>query len=239
MKNPKEIRYVVNVRLGSKRVPRKVVRPFAGTSLIDILLNKIVSSDFIQLSQFYFCVYDPELIEIGHRYGVNVFVRSEASVNSEGDVLTEMWDYWDKIGGEYIVKINSCAPFLPLSTIEAFARHYIETESEGLFGVVPKKDYFWDTNKNLLTPLWNNIFNTKEAPVTYMAGHVLYASRLDIIADGYYMGRFENENDPELYELREEEALDVDYEWQFEMYEAWYKAKHGITTPMPVEYIDV
>ena len=44
MKNINDICVLVQARLGSQRVPGKMLRPFANTTLVDILLKKLTQS---------------------------------------------------------------------------------------------------------------------------------------------------------------------------------------------------
>ena len=47
MKNINDICVLVQARLGSQRVPGKMLRPFANTTLVDILLKKLTQSSII------------------------------------------------------------------------------------------------------------------------------------------------------------------------------------------------
>ena len=190
MKALRQLAVIIQARLSSQRVPLKMIRPFAGTTLIDIALEKIKTSHVIPLEQFYLAVYEKELIDIGLKNGVNVFQRSEKSAQSEGTVMTELYEWWDKLEHEYCVLINACAPFLSIETIDDFVKSYLKTASDGLFGVIAKKNYFWDDQKKLMTP-WPKgyqIMNTKMVGVTYEAAHCLYAGRMDKIGEGIWMG---------------------------------------------------
>ena len=68
--------------------------------------------------------------------------------------------------------------------------------------------------------------NTKTMNITYEAAHCLYASRLDIVKDGYWMDT-KIPPQPELFVVEEKEALDVDYEWQFNLCESLYKEQNN------------
>ena len=54
MKNIKDICFIIQARLSSERVPRKMIKPFAGTSLVDIACKKINQSIQIPNENFYF-----------------------------------------------------------------------------------------------------------------------------------------------------------------------------------------
>ena len=223
MKDIKQVAFLVQARLSSQRCPRKMVRPFAGTTLLDINIQKLVESDFIPNENIYISVYEDELKEIASRYPVNIFERSEKSANSEGNPMTEIYEWWDKLPHEHVILTNACAPMLKTDTIEKFAMAFTESASDGMFGVVAKKNYFWDDSGKFLTPFGDGVMNTKYAKPIYEAAHVLYASRISDIGRGIWMGDFNIPGQIELFEVEEQECFDIDYEWEFEIYEKLYK----------------
>lgn len=225
MKNISEVAVIIYARLSSERVPRKMIRKFGDTTLIDLALSKVKACKHIPLENFYLCVHEPELIGLGKLRGVNVFVRSYESAH-EDSKLPVLMEWWDKLPYTYCVAISACHPFLTPATMDAFIECYLESESEGMFAVVERKDYFWDSMSKLITP-WpegEDLLNTKAVGITCQAAHCFWAGRLDTIGDGKWMGSFQKPNDPALYVMEnEEEALDIDFEWQFEMCEAYYE----------------
>ena len=63
--------------------------------------------------------------------------------------------------------------------------------------------------------------NTKLVEPIYEAAHCLYASRMDIIGDGFWMDT-KSPPEPELFTMDELEAFDIDYEWQFDVAQTLY-----------------
>ena len=141
MKNINDIAFVAQARLSSERAPRKMIKSFNGTSLVEILCDKILLSKTIPLSNFYLSVYDDELKKIALDRGLNVYARSEESALSEGP-MQQVMEWHNKLPYKYVVMISACHPFLSVKTIDGFVDHYIKTESEGLFGVIENKNYF-------------------------------------------------------------------------------------------------
>jgi len=225
LKNIDDVVVLIQARLSSQRCPRKMVRPFADTTLTDLTIEKLLSSSIIPKENICLAVHEPELIEIGHRHNINVFVRSEKSSMAEGESMHTLYEWWDKIPYKYIVMVNACVPFLKIETIDNFVQQYIESPSTGMFGVVEKKNYFWDKDKNCLTPPTEAVMNTKTADVIYEAAHCLYASSMESIGNNIWMGDFRKKGDIELVAIPENEIFDVDYEWEFKLYEELYKAK--------------
>ena len=227
MKNIEDIAVIVQARLSSERCPRKMVRPFAGSTLTDIICQKILKSKIIPKDNFYLAVNEPELVEIGKRNNVNVFLRSKESAIWAGGPdakMTGMYEWWDKIPFKYVILVNACVPFLTTDSIDDFFKAYSKSDSDGMFAVMEKMNYFWNDRFEFLTPLREDVMNTKNVQKTYEAAHCLYASRLDTIGEGKWMGDFNKIGDIELYPISERECFDVDYEWQFNIFEAMYKA---------------
>jgi len=227
MKKIEDIAVVIQARLSSERLPQKMIKPFSGTTLLDISLEKIRGCKSFPKENFYLSVHEPELVTIGTNHGLNIFHRSEKSANSEGTPLTEMYEWWDKLPNhKYCVLVNACAPMLTSKTIDEFVEAYAKSDSDGMFGVVEKKNYFWNTKGELITewPAGEACMNTKEVGVTYEAAHCLYAGQLDKINDGIWMGDFLKPGDIELFSMKEEEVLDIDYPWEFTAYESIYGA---------------
>lgn len=231
MKPIDDVCVIIQARLGSERVPNKMLKPFAGTTLTDIALAKIARCQAFPLKNFYLSVYEQELASVGERHGVNVFARSRQSAQSEGTPIGEMYEWWDRLSYRYCVLINACAPFLTPETIDAFVDAYRRSDGDGLFGVVEKHNYYWDASHQPITP-WpqgQEVMNTKFVAPTYEAAHCLYAGRMDLIGDGVWMGRFRGEGDPGLYPMNEVEALDIDYPWQFDLCEALHRSRMTAT----------
>lgn len=223
MKDIKDVCILIQARLGSQRVPGKMLRPFAGTTLVDILFEKLKKSTVIPKENIYFSVYEEELKDVGEKHGINIFNRSKESAFSEGEPMTEIYEWHDKLPFKYVILVSACNPLLKIETIDSFVEGFLNSSQEGAFAVFEKKTYYWDTNGTPLTD-WkgSTIMNTKLVSPIYEAAHCLYASRLDIISQGYWMDT-NSPPEPELIPMEEFEAFDIDYEWQFQVGEILYK----------------
>jgi len=227
MKELNEIAVIVQARLSSERCPRKMVRPFGGSTLTEVTLQKLLSSSYIPSQNIYLSAHEPALVEIGQKVGANIFQRSLASALWDGGPdakLVGMYEWWNEIPFQYVVLINACTPFLKIESIENFIKAYMKSPSRGMFAVMEKKNYFWDEEGNFLTPLRDAAMNTKNVQLTYEAAHCLYASRMDSIGEGIWMGDFNTPGDIELFPIHERECYDIDYEWEFELYEKMYQS---------------
>ena len=224
MKDINDICFLIGARLNSQRVPKKMTRPFGDSCLFEIALKTLLKSNFIPKQNIYLSLYDQELKDIANKYDVNIFERSYESANNDNS-LQKIYEWHNKLPYKYVILINPCQPFLKTETINAFTKKFLEIDEEGMFGVIRKKNYFWNKEGVMVTP-WpkdQTILNTKAVEVTYEAAHSLYASRLDCIKNDVFMGTFQKKDDPVLFEMEEFEVFDIDYEWQFKLAEEYYK----------------
>tara|TARA_B100000686_G_scaffold354896_1_gene468036 strand:+ start:2041 stop:2733 length:693 start_codon:yes stop_codon:yes gene_type:complete len=226
MKSIDDICFIIQTRLGSKRTPNKSIIPFADSTLFNIAIEKVLESNIISNKNVYVSVYEQELLDIANEYDVNIYNRSYESANEHGSHSPKIiYEWYDKLPYKYCILLNICNPLLTIETVDKFVNHYINTESDGLFAVFEKKQYYWDEEGNSVTD-WDgeSIMNTNLVKPVYEAAHCLYASRMDIIGDNYWMDK-NSPPTPELFVINEFESLDIDYPWQFELVETLYNKK--------------
>lgn len=220
----KEISVVIQSRLGSTRIPGKMLRPFAGTTLVDILLSKLLKSKEITPHQIYFCVGDDELIKKGFEYPVNVITRSQESLQEEKDIRT-LFDWHTKLPTDHLVMVSACNPLLKIETIDNFIREYRDSEEDqGAISVYESNNYFWSP-EGVMHNRWPEGFtsmNTKFVEPTKVAAHCMYGSRVDLIANGDWVTN-KIPYEAQLITMPELEAFDIDEEWHFTVGETLYE----------------
>lgn len=221
-KDIKDVCLLVQARMGSQRVPRKMLKPFADTTLTHVLFDKLTSSSVIPKENIVFSAHEQELVDVADQYGLYVFNRSLASAGEDNNMQL-IYEWHDKIPYKYCVLVSACNPLLKIETIDKFFTEFLESDKEGAFAVFPKKTYYWNEQGESITD-WKDlrIMNTKCVDPIYEAAHCLYASRLDIIKDGYWMDT-NYPPQPHLFKMEELEAFDIDYEWQFKIGETLYE----------------
>ena len=227
MKNLNEILFIVQARVNSERAPQKMIRPFADTTLLDLILSKLKSIDLIPKENLYLSAYEDEIKQIGSKHNVNIYHRSHKSANAEDLQTVKEWH--DKLPFKYVIAINPCTPLIKPQTIKSFIESFISSKHEGAFSVFEKQTYYWDKNGKMITnwPKDQRMFNTKFVEPIYEAAHVLYASKLGIIKKGYYITD-KTPVEPNLFVMNELEAFDIDYDWQFETAEQIYKQQFNV-----------
>ena len=224
-KNIDDIAFIVQARLNSQRVPQKMIKPFAGTNLFGLILDKLLDSEVIPSENIIASVHEEELFKEANTIrNIRTFERSYESANNDNDIK-KIYEWHNKLPHKYCVLISGCNPLLSVRTIDNFVKQFVEQEEENLFAVFEKKTYYWNKEGALITP-WpkdQTIMNTKAVEPINEAAHVLYASRMDLIQDEKFMGDFEKPGGIKLFKMDELEAFDIDYPWQFEVGEMLYE----------------
>lgn len=224
MKELKEICCVIQARTQSTRVPNKMLRPFANSSLFEIAVDKILQSK-IPKENFYVSVMDQDLIDIAKKKNINVFLRSEESTQEPITVQKAL--EWRYLPYKYWMIVNACNPLLKVSTINSFVDAFCASTSPGMFGVLEKKTFLYDSEHKMLNRFFGSAehlatLETKMTETCYEGAHTLYAGTMRDLDNGVYMGTFTAKNDPEFFVLDDQECYDIDWPRQFEIAEKVY-----------------
>jgi len=225
MKEIKDTCFIIQSRLNSTRIPGKMLKPFAGSTLFEIAIEKLVESDYIPNDNVFVALYDPELISIARNYPINVFIREEASVSESQQ--PSVVSSWHTLPFEHFVSVNACLPLLSVDTIDSFTNYFLHSRHKSLFAVHQTKNFYWDNDGEMITP-YPGTMNTNLVENTYSAAHALYAGSTDDIANDIYLGDF-TPNYPELFVIDERETIDIDFDWQFKQAEILYKNRDKLS----------
>lgn len=221
----KKIACMVKARLGSQRVKQKMVRPFAGSCLLEISLNNLKKCNLLDSERIYLGAYEDEIKDIGKKVGVKIYNRSEESI-LETAGMKELYQFVWKIDSEYFIEINPCNPLLKPETIDKALKCFIENDYQSLFSVVEKRNFFFDKQSKLVSEFLGSekdlpTLDTKLVGSLYEAAHSIYIWKAQRVKTELLRWSF-SENDPFLFEIPPEEAFDIDYPWQFELAEHAY-----------------
>ena len=219
MKKIKDTCFIIQSRLNSTRIPGKMLKPFAGSTLFEIAIQKLVDSEYIPNDNVFVALYDPKLIGIAKNYPINIFIREEESVSESQ--RPSVVSSWHRLPFKHFVSLNACLPLLSIDTIDSFTNYFMRSRHKSLFAVHETKNFYWDNDGEMITQ-YPGTMNTNLVDNTYSAAHALYAGSMADIANDIYLGDF-SPNYPELFVIEEKETIDVDYMWQFKQAEILYK----------------
>jgi CMP-N-acetylneuraminic acid synthetase len=231
MKDLKDICFIIQARTNSSRLPGKMIKPFAESSLIEISIDKIKNSIFPN-ENFYLSVNDEELIDIANKHNVNVFLRDKQSTRNDDVIpftLPEVFDWWDKLDYRYYILMNACNPLVKIDTINQFINEFINSKDNGLFSVIEHKRFFYKKDGSTFQEFYGSdeakvTFNTKYIEPIYSGGP-LRAGTMEDIGNHIYMGNFQQQNNPPFFIYPSDEYADIDYGWEFQSVESLYLNK--------------
>ena len=214
---------VINARLSSTRVPKKLMRPFAGTTLIEIALEKLNNLSFFE--NRYLAVADPELIELGQRYAnVDVLLRKPESIRAGVNDPSVSFAHYLDIPTEYIFIVNPCQPLLTEAAIRKAYDYFQNTDFDSYTAVVPSRDWIFDDAGGCLTRKDPRNYSTNTGQVFMKASHSFHiVGKSFFKVNGYHWTFLAD--DPHLIEVDENEIIDVDSENDFKLAEYAYSMK--------------
>jgi len=204
-------------RTQSQRCPNKMLRPFADTTIADILMSKLSKFG----SNAFFAGHDKEFERKAKKHSVNFIQRSLKSVSVD-EPQTECLSFLKDVNYEYLLLINGCLPFLKVETIEDFIEHVRSKNFVNSSAVIKRKNYFFDKDQKAMNfPDNLKNLNTKTVEPVYEFANALYFFNREYF---FKEGRYWDWNSLNLIELESViELVDIDTEEDFLMAEGLWK----------------
>lgn len=131
---------IIPARGGSKRIPRKNIKPFMGKPIMAYSIEAALKSGLFD--EVMVSTDDHDFADVARQYGSSVpFMRSSATANdyaSTEDVLIEVLDEYKKQGKEFdnICCLYSTAPFVTPERLKEAYQKMIDENVDAVFTVV-------------------------------------------------------------------------------------------------------
>lgn len=132
---------IITARGGSKRIPRKNIKPFCGKPILAYSIEAALQSQLFD--EVMVSTDDREIAEIAEQYGARVpFLRSAAASNdfaTTTDVLLEVVQQYQEQGCEFseLCCIYPTAPFITANKLKNAFQRFEESGADALIPVVP------------------------------------------------------------------------------------------------------
>jgi CMP-N-acetylneuraminic acid synthetase len=219
----KSISVVTNARLGSTRVPNKLMRPFADSSLIEIALSKLDKLDFFE--HRFLAVAERELMDLSSKYkNVEILERDVAAVKKGVNPLTVTFEHYLRVPSDYIFVFNPCLPCIRIETIKKAFDYFQATNYNSYTAVIPTGDWIFDSAGNALT---NS--DPRNATTNMDRSFLKGCHAFHIINKAFFREKLIHwtfaPDDPHLVSIPEDEAADVDTPEEFDLAELIYRRK--------------
>jgi len=203
-------------RKQSQRCNNKMLRPFADTTLADIVLSKL---SYFNEGAF-FAGYEKEFEKKSIQHGVEFVQRDQNSINIDSPI-TEILSFLHKVEYDHLLIINACLPFLTIRSITSFLGECQRRNYGSAFSVILRNNFFISPERQPLNFDANiKTINTKEVSPVYEFAHALY-----FFEKNYFFehGRYWDWKEVNFIELKDKsEIIDIDTEEDFRFAEQLY-----------------
>jgi len=112
---------IVQARMGSERLPGKVIKPILGKPMILYTLDRLKRSKYVDEIVLATSISEKEepLVQVVRQEGYNIF-RGE-----ENNVLKRYVDAYKKFGGDVIVRVTGDCPLIDPQIVDNVISHYL------------------------------------------------------------------------------------------------------------------
>lgn len=217
----REVSVVINARVGSTRVPRKLIRPFADTTLLDIALEKLSR---MNVKHKFLAACDSEIIKLWLKYQpkVPLLTRNEASVSPGTHDYRVSFAHYLAMPTRYVMSMNPCLPFTKVETYERAIEAFKASDCTTMTSVVRRNNIFFDVNARALNA--SAFVDTQHQSAIFETAHMFHIFDVDYFREtgafwDYTAGH------PHIYEVPADECPDVDRPHEFEFCELCWRKK--------------
>ena len=218
-----KIKALVAVRSGSQRVVNKNIRPFAGSSLLEIKLNQlkiIPNIDGIVVNS-----NDDKMLEIASNMGCEVVKRDEYYASNQVSMSEVYRNMAENVNADVIAYINATNPLLNDRTIVQAIENYKKNISQydSLNSAHLIKEFLFKENLPINYDLRHQPRSQDLPDISALNFAINIISREKMIECKNVVGY-----KPNIYIIDEVEATDIDNPIDFDFAEFVYKRKNGM-----------
>ncbi len=211
---------LINARTKSSRLPRKLVLPFANSTLIDVALEKLDRMVFFE--HRYFAVAEAELKEKAAGYSnIEVLERDPDAVQPGYNDHRKVFAHYARVESDYIMWLNPCHPLLSLDTLRRAVDHVLETRLNSYTSVIPTTDWIFDEQGNPVTNTRAAMLSSAHSPRFFKVAHAFHVIRKEFFLKEFQYWTL-TKSDPALIEIPIEESYDVNDALEFEVAQSAY-----------------
>ena len=212
-------------RTGSQRCPNKMLRPFAGTTLTDIILSKFARAR----AAAFFAGLEPEFEDRCRAHGVAFVKRDERSATIDEPII-DILSFLRSQPFTHFLCVNASLPFLALETIESFLDDCVTHGHAPAFAVTRKINHLMTVDRQPINfDLDAKTINTKAIRPVLEFAHALYFFNKEYF---FREGRYWDWHTVRLVELPDKlQTIDIDTEEDVRSAEALWRGLHVPDAP--------
>lgn len=212
------IKAVIPVRAGSQRVKNKNIKPFAGTSLLEIKIKQLKQIDL--LDEIIVNTDSEEMLELARSLGVTPFKRDSYYASSQVSANELYRNVAETTDSDVIMFTHVTNPMLKTETIIDIINTYknLKDGFDSVSTVSLVKEFLWKDGKAINYDV-NNKPRSQDLPEIYSLNHAINILSKNTMYERKDLMGYK----PYFYPLDRYEAIDIDNEIDFEFAEYMYK----------------
>ncbi|MGN1167806.1 MAG: cytidylyltransferase domain-containing protein [Lachnospiraceae bacterium] len=216
-----KIKALVAVRSGSQRVVNKNIRPFAGSSLLEIKLKQL--KRIPELDGIVVNSNDDGMLQIAHDLGCETVKRDEKYASNQASMSDVYRNMAENFNGDVIAYINVTNPLLKDETISRAIREYEKNidKFDSLNSAHLIKEFMFKDNLPINYDLRHQPRSQDLPDIAALNFAINIISRESMIECKNVVGY-----QPNIYIIDEVEATDIDNEIDFEFAEFVYRKQY-------------
>jgi CMP-N,N'-diacetyllegionaminic acid synthase len=213
-----KIKALIAVRSGSQRVKNKNIRPFAGSTLLEIKIKQLLrikNIDGIVVNS-----NDDNMLEIAKSLGGETVKRKEYYCTNEVSMSEVYKNMAENFNGDIIVYTNVTNPLVKDETIYEAIEKYKEFNDkyDSLNSAYPVKEFLFQNNKPINYDLKNQPRSQDLPDIFALNFAISIISKEKMISQKNVVG-----SKPYIFPMDIEESTDIDNMIDFEFAEYMYK----------------
>lgn len=226
-----QIKALIPVRSGSVRVANKNIRPFAGSSLLEIKIKQMKRIQAMGLIDGVVVNSNcDEMLDIAKRLGAECVKRDERFAKSESKINEVYVDIAKHFDAEIMLYANCTNPMLEdKNVIESLEFYFARKNEDSLNSCHLVKEFMWKLlpKKETLNYDLYKMPRSQDLPdIVALNFAINIVPTHQMIEQKSIVGK-----NPILFLLDEVQSLDIDNEIDFEFAEFLYHKKQVITPP--------
>ena len=220
----RKVAVVINARLQSTRVPRKLVKPFGDTTLLDIALKKLSS---INADEKYLAACEDDILDIYKPYekDIGLLFREQKSVVKGENPHSVSFAHYAKTKTKWIVIMNACLPFTKIDMYNKAINRFKKDESiQTATSAIKEYNMYFDERFQPINLKDRYFISSRNTTPIYKMANAYHIINRDLFLSTGNLWDY-SEGNPLFMEVDPFDCLDVDTPTEFSFCEELYKLR--------------
>lgn len=190
---------------GSESLPNKNIRLIKGKPMIYYVINNARKSKYV--TDIIVTTNSEAIVSMSKQMGVMTRLRDDDLSNNEVSLDMVVYDVFNQVdlnNYDCIVTLQSISPALRVTTLDSAIEFFLKESFDTVISVKREQRYYWEKKQNNAIPLYEKRVNRHNLPPVYVETGAFLITKPQFVKKNDRVGE-----NVFLYELREDESIDV------------------------------